>query len=327
MNSLWWLALPTLLLPVWWHRKKRVQVAAEPLATARFLPRTEPRQMRVWRWADVILLVIRCLLLACLIAWLADPVLPWRGHTVVVAEGTDAAWVEQQAAQAGFKDAARLSLPAAEALRWVREHEREWKPDARLLVLGDIPMPAGLPQFRHPLELRTLAKPAAPIAVHVAIAGERAGEWRRMFAALGGPLRAVVDAAPGAKTELIVWDRPEAPPASMRAPLWWVADAAAFPELAQAPNVDGIRYADSPRGRLWTSDAWPPADPAAARRLLETWRSLHYAPLAYTAPAHTFAASGVPAATHANGALRGILMWALAALFALERILTHARRR
>ena len=66
MNSLWWLALPTLLLPIWWHRKKRVQVAAEPMATARFLPRTEPRQMRVWRWADVILMILRCLLLACL---------------------------------------------------------------------------------------------------------------------------------------------------------------------------------------------------------------------------------------------------------------------
>ena len=327
MNSLWWLALPTLLLPVWWHRKKRVQVAAEPLASARFLPRTEPRQMRVWRWADIILMILRCLLLACLIAWLADPVLPWRGHTVVVAEGTDARWAEQQVQAAGFKDAARLSLPAAEALAWVRAHEREWKPDARLLVLGDIPMPAELPQFRHPLELRTLAKPVAPVEVNVAIVGARAGEWRRMFAALDGPLRAVVDAAPGGKTALIVWDKPEAPPPSLRAPLWWVGDATAFPALAKAPAVDGIRYADSPHGRLWTSSAWPPADAAAARRLLETWRSLHAAPQPYTAPSHTFAASTTPASRHADGALRGILMWALIALFALERTVTHARRR
>ncbi len=327
MNNLWWLALPTLLLPIWWHRKKRVQVAAEPMATARFLPRTEPRQMRVWRWADVILMILRCLLLACLIAWLANPVLPWRGNTVVVAEGTDARWAEQQVQAAGFKDAARLSLPAAEALAWVRSHEREWKPDARLLVLGDIPMPATPPQFRHALDLRTLAKPSVPGEVHVAVAGERAGEWRRMFAALNGPLRAVVEEAPGAKTELIVWDQSEAPPASMRAPLWWVADASAFPELAKAPTVDGIRYADSARGRLWTSDAWPPSDPAAARRLLETWRSLHYAPLAYTAPSQSFAASSVPSTTHADGALRGFLMWALVVLFALERSVTHARRR
>ncbi|HAV36900.1 MAG TPA: hypothetical protein DCX52_11190, partial [Massilia sp.] len=268
MNSLWWFALPTLLLPIWWHRKKRVQVAAEPLASARFLPRTEPRQMRVWRWKDVVLLILRCLLLACLIAWLADPVLPWRGNTVVVAEGTDPQWVERQVKEAGFADAARLPLPAGDALAWIRTHEREWKPEARLLVLGDIPMPAALPQFVHPVELRTLARPATPSEVRVAIVGE-AGLWRRMFAALTGPVRVVVEDAPNAKTELIVWNKPEAPPASLRAPLWWVLDAAAFPELAQAKAVDGIRYADSARGRVWTSSAWPPADPAAARRLLE----------------------------------------------------------
>ncbi len=326
MNSLWWFALPTLLLPIWWHRKKRVQVAAEPLASVRFLPRTEPRQMRVWRWKDVVLLILRCLLLACLIAWLADPVLPWRGNTVVVAEGTDPQWVERQVKEAGFAEAARLPLPAGEALAWIRAHEREWKPDARLLVLGDIPMPATLPQFIHPLELRTLARPAAPSEVRVAIVGE-AGPWRRMFAALTGPVRVVVEDAPNAKTELIVWNKPEAPPASLRAPLWWAADASAFPELAQAKAVDGIRYADSARGRVWTSSAWPPADPAAARRLLETWRRLHYAPVAHTAPSHTFAPSKVPAVEHAGGAVRDFLMLALVVLFALERILTHARRR
>lgn len=326
MNSLWWFALPTLLLPVWWHRKKRVQVAAEPLASARFLPRTEPRQMRVWRWADVILMIVRCLLLACLIAWLADPVWPWRGNTVVVAEGSDPQWVERQVRQAGFQDAARLPLPAGEALAWIRAHEREWKPDARLLVLGDIPMPATLPQFLHSVELRTLAKPAAPSEVRVAIVGD-AGPWRRMFAALDGPVRVVLEDAPNAKTELIVWNRPEAPPSSLRAPLWWVADPAAFPELAQAPAVDGIRYADSARGRLWTSSAWPPAHAAAARQLLESWRRLHYAPIAHTAPAMRFAPSKLAASEHAGGALRDFLMMALLVLFAIERILTHARRR
>ena len=326
MNSLWWFALPTLLLPIWWHRKKRVQVAAEPLASARFLPRTEPRQMRVWRWADVILLIVRCLLLACLVAWLVDPVFPWRGKTVVVAEGTDAQWVERQIREAGFKDAARLPLPAGEALAWIRAHEREWKPDAQLLVLGDIPMPATLPQFIHPVELRTLDKPPTPTEVHVAIVGE-AGPWRRMFAALNGPVRVLLEDAPGAKTELIVWNKPEAPPASLRAPLWWVADPAAFPELARAQAVDGIRYADSARGRLWTSPAWPPANAAAARQLLESWRRLHYAPVVHTAPSMRLAPSTLAADGHAGGALRGFLMLALVVLFALERILTHARRR
>ena len=327
MTSLWWLALPVLLLPVWWHRKKRVQVKAEPLASARFLPRTEPRQMRVWRWKDVILLIVRCLLLACAIAWLADPVFPWRGDTVVVAQGTESQWVEREVKAAGFGGTARLPLPAAEALRWVRAHEREFKPGARLLVLGDIPMPAAIPQFRHPVELRTLSTPAPRSEVRVAIVSERAPEWRRMFAALDGPLRVVVDPAPNAKTELLIWDSADAPPATLRAPLWWVTNDAAFPELAAAQTVDGMRYAGTPRGRVWTSRAWPPADPASARRLLETWRELHYAPLAYTTPAHSFAPSAAPAATHASGALRDMLMMALVALFALERILAHARRR
>lgn len=327
MNSLWWLALPTLLLPIWWHRKKRVQVKAGMLASARFLPRTEPKQMRVWRWADVFLLAVRCLLLACLIAWLADPVFPWRGNTVVVANGSEAGWVEREIKTAGFADATRLALPAADALAWVRAHEREFEPGARLLVLGEIPMPATLPQFRQPLLLRTVAQPAARTEVRVAIVGERVQEWRRMFAALDGPLRVVVDAAPGAKTELIVWDTPDAPAAGLRAPLWWTTNASAFPELAKANTVDGMRYADGARGRVWASNAWPPSDPASARRLLERWRALHYAPVAFTAPAQAFAPTNSAAGVQASGALRDMLMTALIVLFALERLSTHARRR
>lgn len=327
MNSLWWFALPTLLLPIWWHRKKRVQVKAAPLASARFLPRSEPRQMRVWRWTDIVLLMVRCLLLACAIAWLADPVLPWRGDTVVVAEGTDAPWAEREAQAAGFAAATRVPLPPADALAWIRAHEREFKPEARLLVLGDVPMPAVLPQFRRPVVLRTLARPVPRTEARVAIVSARPQEWRRMFAALDGPLRVVIDDAPGPKTELIVWDKPDAPPATLRAPLWWTTDAGAFTELAQSKALGGIRYADGARGRVWASNAWPPRDPVAARTLLETWRALHYAPLPYTAPSQTFAASNTAARSDASGALRDFLMWALVALFAIERILTHARRR
>ena len=60
-------------------------------------------------------LIVRCLLLVTAIAWLADPVMPSRGDTVIVATGTDAKWADQQAAQAGLAKAARLSMPAAQA--------------------------------------------------------------------------------------------------------------------------------------------------------------------------------------------------------------------
>jgi hypothetical protein len=327
MNSLWWFALPVLLLPILWHRKKRVQAQAEPLASARFLPRTEPRQMRVWRWSDILLLIVRCLLLACAIAWLADPVIPWRGDTVVVAEGADIQWAERETKAAGFGEAVRQPLKASETLAWIRAHEREFKPEARLLVLGDIPMPATLPQFRRAVLLRTLAAPAPRVDAHVAIFSTRAPEWRRLFSALDGPLRVVVDERPNPKTELIVWDLPDAPPAALRAPLWWTTDTAAFTELAQSKALGAMRYADGPRGRVWASTAWPPRDAGAARALLDTWRELHYGPLPYTAPSQAFAATNAAPRSQASGALREFFMLALVALFALERILTHARRR
>lgn len=323
MNALWWFALPILLLPIWWHRRKREQHKAELLATARFLPRTEPHQVRAWSWRDVILLLVRCLLLATVIAWLADPVMPWRGDTVIVAAGTDTKWADSQAAQAGMAQADRLAVPAGQAIAWLRAHQREWRPESRLLVLGDVPMPALLPEFGRRIELRTLARPALADERRVYIASERPEQWRRVFAAGG----TAVDEAPGAKTALVVWDRKDAPPASLRAPLWLVTDLAAFPELAKAPQVDGLRYADSPRGRLWHAEAWPPRTPEAARALLDNWQRLHVGPLDHTAPSRVFEASSAARAPEPSGALRDLLMALIVALFVLERILTHARRR
>lgn len=323
MNQLWWFALPILLLPVWWHRRKREQHKAELLATSRFLPRAEPRQTREWRWKDILLMLVRCLMLATLIAWLADPVMPWRGDTVIVAAGTDAKWADAQAAQAGLAKADRIGMPAGEAIGWLRAHQREWRPEARLLVLGDVPMPALLPEFGRRVELRTQARPPEKSERRVHIASERAEQWRRVFALEG----IVIDETPGEKTSLIVWDRKDAPPASLRAPLWLVADATAFPELAKAAQVDGLRYADSARGRVWHSEAWPPQTADAARALLDNWQRLHLGPPAYTAPSRVFEASGTARAPEPSGALRDMLMAALVALFVLERSLTHARRR
>jgi len=327
MNALWWLALPVLLLPIWWHRKKRVQDQAAPMATARFLPRTEPRQTRSWRWSDPLLLLLRCLLLVALIAWLADPVYPWRGDTVVVAQGADPAWIEREAAQAGLANAERIVLPAAQALGWVHVHEREWQSDARLLVLGDVPMPAARPAFGRAVEVRTRAAPSRKVERHVHIASERAAEWRRIFAAQGGPETVVIDDTPGAATSLIVWDREQAPPAALRASLWWVTHPSAFPELAKARTLGGLRYADSARGRLWHHAGWPPRDPDAARALLDDWQQLHVGPRPYTMSSQAFAADTAADAPAPGGALRGILLAILAALFVLERSLTHARRR
>jgi hypothetical protein len=325
MNSLWWIALPVLLLPIWWHRQKRERVKAAPLATARFLPRADPQQLRIWRWTDRLLLLVRCLLLVGVIALLADVTLPWRGDTVLVAPGTDTAWLERQVLDAGFKDARRLALPPGDPLAWLAAHQREWKAGARLLVAGNVPMPAVQPHFRHRVELRTAAAPFANPEHRVAVVSKRAAQWRMLFAALDG--RYVVTDSPEAQSELVVWDVAELPPASLRAPLWWISDASAVPELRNAPSVDGIRYADSARGRLWSSAAWPPADADAARALFESWQRLHVAPVAYPAPSQVIAATPNAPVLPASGALRNLLVAALAALFALERIVAHASRR
>jgi len=182
MTSLWWWALPVLLLPLWWHRQRRRQVEATPLATARFLPRSAPRQLRTWRWIDIVLLLLRCLLLATVIAWLADPVIAWRGDTVLKADG--------------------------DAIGWLRAREAEWRPDAKITVTGAQTMAATMPRLRHAITLST--KPsAAPVSVrHVAIVSDHPAPWRALFAAIDGPVRYVVDAAPGPGTQVFA---PEGP--------------------------------------------------------------------------------------------------------------------
>ncbi|WP_343733011.1 BatA domain-containing protein [Duganella sp.] len=345
---LWWLALPALLLPVWWHRQKRQRLKAEMLATARFLPSAPPEQLRVWQWRDKLLLLVRCLMLAALIAWLAATIFPWRGDTVLVDAGVDKAWAEKEIAAAGFSAAARAELPP-NALQWLRANERDWRADAKLLIVArasQIAMPARLPQYNHQLTLRThhaiasspTASAAAPAERQVVLAAPdaRSAAWRALFAAFSsageGVARYATAVEPDAKTALIVWDTPDtAPPANWRAPHWWITTPAAFPELANATplTINGItlKYAHSPRGRLWTSDAFPPRDASTARSLYEAWQLLDAAPApAYPAPSQTFTAarSALPAIVKAQPA--SWLALALLTLFMIERILAHARR-
>lgn len=345
----WWVALPVLLLPIWWHRQKRRRPTSVPLATARFLPAAAPQQVRVWQWQDRLLLLVRCLLLITLIGWLAAVAVPWRGDTVLVDAGADRAWAEQQIAAAGMTAARRMELPPA-PLAWLHEHERDWRASARLLIVAratQLAMPAHLPQFGHRVELRTAVAPLAaasqPAAdvryIALAAKDERAAAWRALFAAFDhggdGTQRHVVADSPQTSTELIVWDTPgQAPPAGWRAPHWWLGTGQAWPELARASTVtvNGIvlRYADSPRGRLWTSEAFPPRDADTARTLYQAWRLLAAAPApTYPAPSQVFAVAPTASTeieTEADTRPANWIALALLALFLLERTLTHARR-
>jgi hypothetical protein len=325
--TLWWLALPVLLLPIWWHRQRREHSRAILLATARFLPSSDPQQQRVWQWVDHFLLMLRCLLLLLAIAWLADLALPWRADSVLIAPGSEPAWAEQQIRDAGFADAARIALPSTDAFGWLRIHQREWRSKARWLVLGAVPMPAGLPQWQHSIQLRSPPVAGSPPTQHIAIVSQHPEPWKAFFSALAAPQRFVLDSALTGSANLVIWDQSFAPPAALHAPLWWVTDPSVFPELAKAGQVDGLRYADSPHGRLWTSAAWPPSDAAAARRLFEQWQQLHLAPPPFLTPTMQFEpAPPAPAPVAPSGALFDVLGWVLLALFALERSVAHARR-
>ncbi|MRW90899.1 hypothetical protein GJ699_12945 [Duganella sp. FT80W] len=338
---LWWLALPLLLLPIWWHRQKRQRIKAELLATARFLPSAPPEQLRVWQWRDKVLLLVRCLLLIALIAWLAAVVFPWRGDTVLLDAGVDQSWAEQQITAAGFGGAARMPLPPS-ALQWLRQNERDWRADARILIVtraNQIAMPARIPQFGHAVTVRAQMPPAPPAAPsieqRIALSAEsaHAGAWRSLFAAFdvagGGTAHHTLTTEPDARTSLIIWDQSNtAPPANWRAPHWW-STAAAFPELTNAVTLTAngiiLKYADTARGRVWTSDAFPPRDAGAARALYDTWQALAATPApAYAMPSQSFAAAALPAIKNAKPEYWLALI--LLALFILERTLTHARR-
>jgi hypothetical protein len=361
---LWWLALPVLLLPVWWHRQKRQRLKAELLATARFLPSAAPEQLRVWQWRDRILLLVRCLLLVALIAWLAALFFPWQGDTVLLDPAVDKTWAEQQIAARKMTAAQRIALPD-DVFAWLHQHERDWRSDARLLIVaapGKVAMPARPPQFAHNVELQVQpaltpsatsnaggaaavagASPgASPAArqhrVALAAPASRLPAWRALFAAFdvagAGADHYVLADTPDAGTELIIWDMPDAaPPAAWQAPLWWLsvkAGSPSAPELAAAPTltINGItmHYADTPRGRIWSSANWLPKDPDAARNLYETWQALAKPAPAYPAPSHVFVAARSAATPLTDVDRAAWLAYALLALFTLERILTHARR-
>lgn len=362
----WWLALPLLLLPWWWHRQKRQRLTAEPLATARFLPAADPQQLRIWQWRDRLLLLVRCLLLIALLAWLAATIVPWRGDTVLLDRGADPAWAQQQIAAAGMGHAQQMDLPA-QPLRWLAQHEREWRATARLLVVSraqQLAMPARPPQFAHAVTVRTSSAPvsgaqqkaasALPMQeVVLATTPERMALWRAMFAAFASvtedqakgaqPLRFVDTPSPA--TSLIIWDRPEAAPAQWVAPHWWLGtatphkvkvagqtasgDGAPAGQSVNVQLVSGMRlqYTDTLQGRFWTSAAFPPRDAEAARVLYEGWQQLQPAAApSYGLATQQWSATATAGARAADVEPARWLAYVLLALFLIERVLSHARR-
>ncbi|KQZ40538.1 hypothetical protein [Duganella sp. Root1480D1] len=327
MQPLWWLALPVLLLPVWWHMRKRERTRTDFLATARFLPAAAPQQQRVLRWSEVLLLLVRLALLAVLIAWMAVLAMPWKGDTVFVSPALESSpWAVQQVQSAGMSVAAREPLPA-DLWNWLARNEHEWRPEARFLILAPhASMPALPPRLAHAVELR-LAPPSAtaprtpPRERHVVVSApaERLLRWQALFAAFStaadGVNRYLISDTPTAATELIVWDRPgKEPPTSWKAALWW-----------RTANSTG--QTQTPQGLAWTSPQWPLQDVDAARALYERWQAATVQAAPYPMPAQTIKAGRTKPLPTPLARSPEWLALVLLALFAVERILAHARRR
>jgi len=333
MQPLWWFALPVLLLPVWWHMRKRERTRTDLLATARFLPAAAPQQQRVLRWADVLLLLLRVALLATLIAWMAVLAMPWKGDTVFIDPSLETSpWTAQQVQSAGMAAAAREPLPA-DLWNWLARNEHEWRPEARFLILAPgAAMPALPPRLAHATDLRLAPAPAAvsqpptatrlqPRERHIVVSApaERLQRWQALFAAFStaadGGNRYVLSDTPTAVTELIVWDHPDTdPPASWKAPLWW-----------RTTNTNG--QMQTPQGLTWTAPQWPLQDVDAARALYERWQAAIAPAPTYPMPAQALKAERSHPLPTPLARSPEWLALALLALFVIERILTHARRR
>ncbi len=325
MQPMWWLALPVLLLPLWWHMRKRERTRTELLATARFLPAAAPQQQRILRWSDVLLLLVRLSLLLALIAWLSVLAMPWKGDTVFIDRSLESSpWAAQQIQSAGMTDASREPLPP-DPWSWLALNEHEWRPRARFLILArSAPMPALRPRLAHRTDLRLAPEApatAAPHERHVVVVAppHRLAAWQALFAAFGtageGANRYVLSDAPTPATELIVWDRPDSePPPSWKAPLWWrTADATGQKQTTQ--------------GLTWTASQWPLHDIDAARALYERWQAATLLPAAYPMPAQAIEpARSKPLPTPLSRSPQWLAL-AMLALFAIERTLAHARRR
>ena len=125
----------------------------------------------------------------------------------------------------------------------------------------------------------------------------------------------MISETPSPKTELIVWDREDGePPPDWKAPLWWrTADATAQKQTKQ--------------GLVWTAPQWPLRDVDGARALYERWQAAIALPAAYPMQAQVLEAARTKPLPAPLARSPEWLTLALLALFAIERIMAHARRR
>lgn len=355
LSPWWWLLLPVLGLPIWWHRQRRQTQQRRTLATTKFLPAAPPQLLRVWRWRDLLLLLLRCLMLLTMLAMLAGVVASWRGDTVFVAPHLDSQWLRKNLQETGFADAkqmtfcadAQCDISTDNLLLWMEQQQAQWRPDARWLVLapvGTVRMNGQQPDLRHALTVRIAPPSAKPTQsrsrIDVAINSSRMEQWRRLFAAFEaagvGAYTFVLGDQVNNQTAIAIWDQATPMRSDWRAPLIWKTGAADKPVQT---NVDAswnatlqelhITLNSHKGGQIWTVDQthdWPLQNVDGAKKLYEAWQSGYVAML----PMQTQQVKANTAAALSQSALDSAALtyclYLLLILFLIERSLAHVRR-
>lgn len=350
--ALWWLLLPVLVLPVWWHRQRRHSLKIRTLATAKFLAVTAPQLKPVWRWRDRILLLLRCLILLSMLALLAGWFLSWRGDTVLLSRDLDPQWVQQelqangmqQARQSYFCDAVDCEIRTDNLLFWLEQQQSQWRPQAKILILAhaeQLAMSGQAPRIAHAVQIRIAPEQASSelkkTSVHVAIQSERLPAWRRLFAAFEVAGKAdqtfILSDKIRPDTALAIWDLPTQPDANWRAPLVWsLLEKSAASSQTKTETQAGAQTGAQTGTQIWhipTQQNNPLEDMHAAKRLFEAWQSVR--PQAQQVAMQSqdlVAVKSLAGLSNAGleSAWQQILLACLVLLFVLERGFAHARR-
>lgn len=328
--------LAALLVPLLLHLDRRRSVQLLRFAALRWVA-AQARPRRTWRLVEWLLLALRLLLVAVLVAWLAQPWLrgltPAPAHWIVVMPGAANVPVGEAAAHAawlapGFPSV-RMPAPPLEGAS-LSSLLREF--DAR--IARDDTLEVRVPEVLHGLDAAAIELtrevrwvvageaggpgPAAPAARKLALryAEETTPALRQVRAALAAwktspDLAASVDEGPLDKPvpqEVDAVLRLGAPPAN---------EAASKLRAVAVPKV---------------LDLDPATLDAALLQSAEFPRWLHRALFgAPPPPGHAYAAQVAPTATAEPATpppapLRPWLAWLAAALFLIERVLANGRR-
>jgi hypothetical protein len=351
LSPAWWLLLPLLILPIWWLRQRRETLVRKTLATAKFLAPAKPQLVRVWRWREWLLMLLRCLLLLMVIVYLASLFIAWRGDTVLVGDDLDPLWLQQQLKETGMQNAKQrrfcarteCDVQSSQLLYWLAEHQKDWQVDARILILaraGQLAWSAESPQLLPKTEIRVQDYPLkAPVRTHyIALRSDHPEVWQSLFRAFSvagdGQDRYVWQQQADAKTDLIIWDSNQSVPSNWQAPYWWMKrPAKELPKdwIAQNnPALAGLALHQYQRGkvRYWLTEQagqWPMYKLEETKQWYRAWQQSRAQQVDLIYTGMQLPRAQVSQASQQENT-RQLLLLCLLVIFALERMLSHVKR-